>query len=129
MKSLLTILLLIISLNSFSQIEIGMNNLFFGESTWLYKLSKSEAYSRSFNHPKNELFNEVSSDKISIYYENDGYWKFIGKLSTLEVRKGGENLTSGSQYLYFKKGYRVAYSYMDNEPIEIIFKEKHWKVK
>jgi len=125
-KTILISIILITSINL-----IGQTSQFTGNETWLYKMTKSESYNKTFEHPNNSYYDKINSEKISIYYAVDGYWKFVGELGTSKTRSGYEYLIGGdgSSNIYFKNGYRVAYSINGDEPIEIKFEEKQWKVK
>lgn len=105
--------------------------VFLGKETWLYKMKKTEYYTNEFKNPFDNGYMSSNNNpsKISIYCIEDGYWKFVGELENIYIAKGHEYRSSGSQYIYFKSGIRVAYGYSDNEPTEIIFDNKKWKVK
>lgn len=125
-KTILISIILITSINL-----IGQTYQFTGNETWLYKMTKSESYNRAFENPNNSYYSKVNSEKISIYYAVDGYWKFVGELGVSRKSSNYDYLLGGdgSNIIYFKSGYRVAYSSNDDEPIEIKLEEQKWKVK
>ena len=107
---------------SFSSVSYGEVHAFKGNDTWLYHLKKSQHYNLEFKHPEDEA-------DYTFYYAKDETWQFIGDLPSFIIKTNAPSRSDFSVSLYFKEGYRVAYTTNDDmEPIEISFNHKKWKV-